>query len=115
MKTIVYCKTVAKDTLGLFAKIGDKEYFLFNQSYRKSIKEYFYNGVCVDNINNYSSAHSCAVRKIMDKLPAYIRYIEKEYDVAIYEKTKETRSSKKSKPYKRQAFRWQDHCYNIAT
>ena len=112
MKTTVYCKTVAKDTLGFFAKIGNKEYFLFNQAYRRSLKDFFYNGATVDDINHYASVHSSAVRRTLDKLPSYIRYIEKEYSVAIYDKTKNSRSVKKE-PYKRQTFRWQDYSWAI--
>ena len=43
--------------------------------------------------------------ELMKKMPVF----EKEYDIEIYEKTKESKSVKKSKPYKRQAFKWQDY------
>ena len=88
MQATVFCKTTAKATQSFFVKVGGREYFLFQQDFRKSNKEFFRNGVGVHAINNYSSVHSTAVKKTLDKLPSYIRYIEKEYDVAIYEKTK---------------------------
>lgn len=112
MKTTVYCKTVAKDTLGFFARIGNRDYFLFNQPYKKSLMDFFYNGATVNAINDYTSAHSTAVRRTLDKLPSYIKYIEKEYDVAIYEKTKALKTINK-KAYKRQSFRWQDYSWAV--
>ena len=111
MKTKVMCRTVEKGQQAFFVKVDGKEYFLFQQEFRKSVKVFFQNGVSVNAINNYSSAHSTAVRRTLDKLPSYLHYIEKEYDVEIYEKTKEARSVKRMKTYKRQAFRWQDYAW----
>jgi hypothetical protein len=53
------------------------------------------------------------VRKTLDKLPTYLHYVEKEFGVEIYEKTKQAKGIKKSKPYKRQAFRWQDYAWAV--
>ena len=111
MKVKVMCRTVEKGQQAFFVKVDGKEYFLFQQEFRKSVKDFFQNGVSVNATNNYSSAHSTAVRRTLDKLPSYLHYIEKEYDVEIYEKTKEAKSVKKSKPYKRQSFRWQDYAW----
>ena len=113
MKAKVKCRTVEKGKQTFFVNVNGKEYFLFQQDFRKSVKEFFQNGVNVNAINDYSSAHSTAVRKTIDKLPTYLHYIEKEYDVEIYEKTKESKSVKKLKPYKRQAFKWQDYGWAI--
>ena len=109
MKAKVFCKTVDKGVQAFYVKVDGKDYFLFRQDFRKSVKEFFQFGVNVNVINNYSLAHSVAVRKTLDKLPTYLHYIEKEYDVYIYEKTKEMKNIKKCKPYKRQAFRWQEY------
>ena len=111
MKAKVICRTVEKGQQAFFVKVYGKEYFLFQQEFRISVKEFFKNSVDVNGINNYSSAHSTAVRRTLDKLPTYLHYIEKEYGVEIYEKTKEAKTIKKSKPYKRQAFRWQDYTW----
>ena len=63
---------------------------------------------------NIKSALQGNVKKTLDKLPSYIRYIEKEYDVAIYEKTKKKLETKKKNPYKRDTFRWQDYAWEVA-
>ena len=68
--------------------------FLFSQAYHVSNKEFFRNGVSVDRVNDYSGVHSTSVRKTMDKLPSYIRFVEKEYGVAIYDKTRKAKQSK---------------------
>ena len=72
MQATVFCKTTAKATQSFFGKVGGREYFLFEQDFRKSNKEFFRNGVGVHAINNYSSVHSTAVKKTLDKLPSYI-------------------------------------------
>ena len=114
MQATVFCKTTAKATQSFFVKVGGREYFLFEQDFRKSNKEFFRNGVGVHAINNYSSVHSTAVKKTLDKLPSYIRYIEKAYDVAIYEKTKKKLETKKKNSYKRDTFRWQNYEWEVA-
>ena len=114
MQVTVFCKTTAKATQSFFVKVAGRDYFLFQQDFRKSNKEFFRNGVGVHAINNYSGVHSTAVRKTLDKLPSYIRYIEKEYDVAIYEKTKKKLDEKKKNTYKRNTFRWQDYDWEEA-
>lgn len=111
MKTKVICKELSRGTLTFYAMVSGKEYFLFEQEFKKTVYDYFMNGVNVSVINDYSVAHSHTVRKTLDKLPAYIHYIEKEYDLEIYEKTKDAKSNKKNKPYKRQTFRWQDYAW----
>lgn len=106
MKSKIYCRTVAKEKQAFFITVSGKEYFLFEQSYRKSVKEFFSCGVDIDKINNYTGAHSAAVRKTLDKLPAFVKYVEKEHELEIYEKSKVSYKTKKQKPYKREQFNW---------
>lgn len=113
MKTKVICKEIKTGILSFYVMAGGKEYFLFQQEFKKTVYDYFANGVNIGVTNDYSAAHSHTVRKTLDKLPCYIRYIEKEYNIEIYEKTKQTKSVKKNKPYKRKTFRWQDCDYAI--
>lgn len=96
MRTIVFCKTTAKETQTFFIKAGGKVYFLFEQNFKKSNKDFFSKGVSIDSIGDYSNAHSYSVKKTLDKLPQYIRYIEKEYNISIYKRTK----NKTNKQYK---------------
>lgn len=51
MQATVFCKTTAKATQSFFVKVGGREYFLFEQDFRKSNKEFFRNGVaCTQSI-----------------------------------------------------------------
>lgn len=107
MQAKIYCRTVAKGKQSFYVMVNGKRYFLFTQDYRKSNKEFFQNGVGISKINHYGNVHSTAVRKTLDKLPSYIRYIEKEYGVAIYDKTQNAlKLQKKQKAYKREKFLW---------
>ena len=112
MRTIVFCKTTAKETQTFFIKAGGKVYFLFEQNFKKSNKDFFSKGVSIDSIGDYSNAHSYSVKKTLDKLPQYIRYIEKEYNISIYKRTK----NKTNKQYKRKSeiSRWDNLFWETA-
>ncbi len=114
MQSKIFCKTVAKGKQSFYIAVGGKTYFLFQQAYRVSNKEFFQQGVRVDEINKYAGVHSAAVRKTLDKLPTYIRYVEKEYGIAIYNKTKDTQLRKKQKGHKREPFMWKQVDWEVA-
>ncbi len=114
MQEKVFCKTTAKGTQSFYVTASGKEIFLFSQDYRASNKEFFRNGVHINNLGKYTNIHSASVRKVLDKLPSYIRYVEKEYGVEIYQKTKKGKTKKKANPYKREKFRWQDYLWEVA-
>lgn len=107
MKAKIYCKTIAKGRQAFYVELDGKDYFLFEQDYRVSNKNFFRKGVMMDALNDYSKTTSHSVKRTLDKLPSYIRYIEKEFDLAIYDKTKLKQQGKKaSKAYKRTPFLW---------
>lgn len=113
MKTMIYCRTEEKGIQTFYVLVEGRSYFLFRQDYRKSVKEYFAKGVDVQKIGSYNGVHSSAVQRTLDKLPAHIRYIEKEYGVEIYDNTKE-RKAKKKQACKREKFYWQTIDWDIA-
>lgn len=65
----------------------------------------------IDDLGDFSGAHSTAVRNTLDKLPSYIRCVEKEYGLEIYSKNKK---SKYRSLYKRENKRWQNYIWDIA-
>lgn len=69
MRTIVFCKTTAKETQTFFIKAGGKVYFLFEQNLKKSNKDFFSKGVSIDSIGDYSNAHSYSVKKHWTNFP----------------------------------------------
>ena len=106
MKTKVYCKLAAKGQQAFYLVVENKEYYLFSQDYRSSVKEYFMSGISIRETTNFANAHSAAVRRTLDKLKTYIPYIEKEYGIVVMDKTRKRQDKKRSNPYKRQSFNW---------
>ncbi len=89
MKATVFCKSTSREVHSFFIVVNSEKYYLFSQSYRKGVQHYFGQGVRLDEATDFSRAHhDAAVMKTMSKLPMYIRYIEKEYDLEILEQTK---------------------------
>ena len=100
MKTKIYCTVSSKGTHSFYLEQDGKRYFLFNQNYRKSVHRYFQYGASLEEATNFNRIHGDgALANTMEKLPAYIKYIEKEYQIAVFEKTRE--KQKKSSSYKR--------------
>ena len=97
MKKTIYCKTVAKGVQAFYIAVGSKSYFLFNQKYYVGVRDYFSSGVNLNDLASASKSPNEAVRRTAGKLPAYLQYIEKEYEVVIFDK----RANQKSKTYKK--------------
>lgn len=88
MQAKVFCKTVAKGIQAYYVSVDGNSIYLFQQNYRVSNKEFFSNGVVVHALGKFRNVHSTSVRNTLEKIPSYLRYVEKEYGVEIYEKTK---------------------------
>ena len=89
LKTSIMCRPTDKGIHTFYLFIGNERYFLFRQPYRKGVARYYGNGICIDEALNCSKAHGdTAIMKTMHKLPMYIRYVEKEYDLEVLRKTK---------------------------
>ena len=67
----------------------------------------------LDKIGVYDGVHSFAVRHTLDKLPAHLQYIEKEYGIEIYDRTKD-KTAKRSRAYKREKFNWNTIDWDVA-
>lgn len=107
MQAMIYCKTESQGVHGFYVRVGGKDYFLFRQNYYRSNRDYFKNGIDSTKITDFSKTRSTSVKKTLEKLPTYIRYIEKEYDLQIYEKTKMKKQKRTS--YKREKFVLHDY------
>lgn len=102
----VFCKTTSKGIQSFYLTAENKDYFLFSQEYRVSVKEHFKCGLSINECLNYSLTKSCAVRRTLDKLKVYIPYIEKEYGIAVFNKTKN-----KNGRNNRSIYSWKDDDY----
>ena len=115
MQAKVYCRTVAKGRQAFYVNVNGKDYFLFEQDYRVSNKEFFMNGYFLTDKVDYSKIRSKATRITLAKLPAYIKYIESAYGISIYEKTKRKEKREKIKTaYKRKPFLWNQYNWEVA-
>lgn len=89
MKTIIYCKATECGVHSFFMVSNGQEYYLFSQDYRRGVQQYYSKGVSLDESINFSKSHKdSAIERTMSKIPMYIQYIEKEYGIAILERTK---------------------------
>lgn len=72
----------------IFLVSQDREYYLFTQKFHRGVKAFFHNKVLLkDALDISKSRHDTALIKTMTKLPIYIKYIEKEYGIAVMETT----------------------------
>jgi hypothetical protein len=96
MKSTVYCTTTEKSVQTFYLVADGKEYYLFRQNYRRSVAEYYRCGVTVNEAINFGrSKHNTALINTMEKLPAYIRYIEKEYGIEVLKQTAKKNNRRK--------------------
>ena len=88
MTAIVFCKPTAKGIHSFYVEASGETHFLFSQDYRRGVNEYFRDGVRLDDALNFSRAKGDnAIKRTMEKLPSYIKYIEREYDLEILRQT----------------------------
>ena len=89
MQTKIYCKTLSKGIHSFYLSHNGMDYLLFCQEYRRGVNDFYKNGVRFDEARDYSKARrDTALIKTMDKIPMYVKYIEREYNIQILNKTK---------------------------
>lgn len=104
----VYCK-FNKGKHQFYVRVNNKDYYLFSQNYKRTNDEVFKNGVVINRLNRYASYNSTSVRKTVTKFKPYIHYIEGEYGVIVYEKSKlKSKRQKVKTSYKREIFNWKN-------
>lgn len=87
MSKYVLCKATEKGKQSFFFEMDGRQYYLFRQDYRVSNKEYFANGVNLNDAVNISRTHSEATRNTMTKIRKALTALEKELGLAIWNKT----------------------------
>ena len=86
-KPTVICESPPGQGLLFYLEVDGNRYFLFNQRYRSGIERYFAKGVSLSNVLANKTNGDVCVKKVVSKLPTYIRYIEKEFDIAVLDQT----------------------------
>lgn len=79
-------RTYGKDDF--YLEYGGEKYWLFSQNHKAGVSRHFEKGLPVSEALSYRKANDDAsVIKTITKLPMYIKYVEKEYGIAVLEKT----------------------------
>lgn len=95
MKAIIYCKRSERGMHNFYLRTNGEEFYLFSQNFRKGVQEYFGYGVYLERACDYSkSRKDAAIMKTMDKIPMFIKYIEKESGILVFEQTKKKASAR---------------------
>lgn len=88
MKATIYCRATDRGIHTFYLRSGGCDYYLFRQNYRRGVDEYFKGGVILERAIDFGkSRQNEAIQRTMQKLPSYIKYIEKEYEIQILNKT----------------------------
>jgi hypothetical protein len=99
MANMIYCETTAQGIQSFYITTNGETHFLFSQNFKRGVKDYFERGVMVDEAINFKRANgNSAIIRTMEKLPAYIRYVEREYGMEVLRKT-----ARKNQTYKRKS------------
>ena len=89
MKAIIYCKRSERGMHNFYLRTNGEDFYLFSQNFRKGVQEYFGHGVCLERACDYSKSRKDAtIIKTMDKIPMFIKYIEKESGILVFKQTK---------------------------
>lgn len=88
MKATIFCRATDKGIHTFYLRSEGCDYYLFRQNYRRGVDEYFKGGVVLERAIDFGkSRQNEAIQRTMQKLPSYIKYIEKEYEIQILNKT----------------------------
>lgn len=89
-KAKVVCVQAPSRGLDFYLRCDGVSYYLFNQhgQHQEEIQHYFQNGVDVSKaVSRPGKVKDYWVCKIIEKMPYYIHYVEREHDLVVLEKT----------------------------
>lgn len=87
---MIICKdSRTKGIINFYVEDKTGSYFLFQQKFRHSIYAFYKNGVPVSQAFSHRKTHNDkAIAHVIKRLPSQIAYAEKEYGIAILNKSK---------------------------
>ena len=96
MKNYIICKSAGKAKTSFYLVSDHDEHYLFTQNYRKGVRDYFMNGVTINQaMDTGKGRFDNALVRTMEKIPTYIRYIEKECGITVLRQTKKKKERKR--------------------
>lgn len=102
-KTHIICKANG-NRLNFFARCGGEEYYLFSQKFNRQLFIRFCKGIELDEALTPGKRRNVipSSERVSDKLPAYIRFIEREYGVQLmHGRTRDPRIALREKAERR--------------
>lgn len=89
IEATVYCKADTNSKQHFYVQFNGSSYYLFSQNFRRGVQNYYGNGVKLNRAVDHSKANfDSAIMRTMRKIIPHVRYIEKEYDIQILNRTK---------------------------
>lgn len=98
MHNQIFCKCNNKGFLDFYLRTNEQDLFMFSQKYKYGSREFFEKGVSLEKALDTTNSHrNYAILLVMKKLPAYLRFLEKEHNIQLLEKTKNRGQSRSNK------------------
>lgn len=96
MKPVIHCKNPKHGQLVFYLRAEGEDYFLFTQRYRTCVNSFFARGVSLNEAMNRTKAHgNPLVNRTLDKIYMHVKYIEKEYEIEVYEKSRKQKKQRR--------------------
>lgn len=87
MNSIIICRTNQGGNHNFYLNHKGKDYYLFTQEYLKGVNSRFSSGISLDKALAMKNDRDYGIRKVASKLSMYIKYIEKENNIAVLKST----------------------------
>lgn len=89
MHSQVYCKCNDRGLLDFYLRTSEQDLFMFSQKNKYGSREFFEKGVSLEKaLDMTKSRRNYAILLVMEKLPTYLRFLEKEHNIQLLQKTK---------------------------
>lgn len=97
MKPVIYCEVTRSGIHSFFIISDNKNYYMFSQEYRSSVHDYYSKRPSLEKAIDFSKAQKDTdVIRTMYKIPMYIKYLEKEYEIEVLDRSKRRRRRAKT-------------------
>lgn len=85
----IYCSADDNSKQHFYLQYEGNCFYLFSQDFRRGVQNYYGRGVDFDHaIDQSRGKFDSAILRTMRKIVPHVKYIEKEYDICILNKTK---------------------------
>ena len=88
MNKMVYCRSTAHNVSSFYLRCDGRDYYLFSQNFKRIVHDYYSGGVTITSaIRPGRRDISETIYRTMDKIRKNVVYLEKEYDLEVFNKT----------------------------